>query len=491
MFATSFFTSDASTALMAKSNIMQRPPGAFIPLTVDSGCNQTLVQSPRWFIDGSYAEEKSGAIYINGASESGNTTGNLRVHGFGDAQLTTICSRTGNLVDIRMPGAQYVPDLSVDMLMAVSSMCSYGHTVVFSKDSGYIDISDLEAQQCQRVHLDVHNGLYHLLAVPPCPDPTTSTVCMHALSSQQSTKPDSDIWHQRFAHVNARYLQLMAGNELVNGGPAVKASEIDLSFCKACALSKIAKQSVSKEAAPRDSTPMTYLHMDIIPISTVSRHGGFRSALIIVDDATRFTWIHFLKGKDDALPTFQNWVTTVLVPYRAKRLEKYTGAGILLEFHSSYLAKVQSDSESLFKSPAWVKYVTSLGGRSQFSPPDSQGMNGICERKVRTLKEATTANLKHANQPRDMWNFAMAHAVSAINVIPTSGIDLEIPYTALWETTPDVSCMRVWGCPAFPAKPGNIGSLEGRGRDGCIFVGYSNNNISYQLLCSNQIRESL
>ena len=110
---------------------MQRPPGAFIPLTVDSGCNQTLVQSPRWFIDGSYAEEKSGAIYINGASESGNTTGNLRVHGFGDAQLTTICSRTGNLVDIRMPGAQYVPDLSVDMLMAWTSKigASRGHCV--------------------------------------------------------------------------------------------------------------------------------------------------------------------------------------------------------------------------------------------------------------------------------------------------------------------------------------------------------------------------
>ena len=86
--------------------------------------------------------------------------------------------------------------------------------------------------------------------------------------------------------------------------------------------------------------------------------------------------------------------------------------------------------------------MTSLGGVSQFSPPDSQAMNGVCERKVRTVKEAAIANLHHAGQPKDLWNFAMAHAVSAINVVPTSANDFLTPFTALWGTTPDVSHMR-------------------------------------------------
>eukprot|EP00961_Rhodomonas_salina_P194117 2620887-Rhodomonas_salina.3 len=47
-----------------------------------------------------------------------------------------------------------------------------------------------------------------------------------------------------------------------------------------------------------------------------------------------------------------------------------------------------------------------------------QHQNGVAERWVRTLKEATRVLLRHANLPKAWWGWAVTHAVEVKNEMP-------------------------------------------------------------------------
>jgi hypothetical protein len=48
------------------------------------------------------------------------------------------------------------------------------------------------------------------------------------------------------------------------------------------------------------SQPDEFLHMDIIGPAWVSYFGGMWHVLVIVDDFSRYSWVSFMKAKDEA-----------------------------------------------------------------------------------------------------------------------------------------------------------------------------------------------
>ncbi|GJS69499.1 retrovirus-related pol polyprotein from transposon TNT 1-94 [Tanacetum coccineum] len=95
----------------------------------------------------------------------------------------------------------------------------------------------------------------------------TSSICL--LSKASKTK--SWLWHRRLSHLNF-----------------------------ACALGKSKKSSHQPKAEDTNQEKLYLLHMDLCGPMRVASINRKRYILVIVDDYSRFTWVRFLRTKDEA-----------------------------------------------------------------------------------------------------------------------------------------------------------------------------------------------
>ncbi|GJS58210.1 retrovirus-related pol polyprotein from transposon TNT 1-94 [Tanacetum coccineum] len=90
----------------------------------------------------------------------------------------------------------------------------------------------------------------------------------------------------------------LAKDGLARGIPRLKFQKDHL--CSACALGKIKKSSHQPKAEDTNQEKLYLLHMDLCGLMRVSSINGKRYILVIVDDYSRFTWVRFLRTKDEA-----------------------------------------------------------------------------------------------------------------------------------------------------------------------------------------------
>ena len=75
-------------------------------------------------------------------------------------------------------------------------------------------------------------------------------------------------------------------------------------ICEACAKGKQIKSSFNSKTEVSTSRPLELLHMDLfIPISTTSLNGKYYG-YVIMDNYSRYTWVHFLRSKNEAFQHF-------------------------------------------------------------------------------------------------------------------------------------------------------------------------------------------
>ncbi|GKC44862.1 retrovirus-related pol polyprotein from transposon TNT 1-94 [Tanacetum coccineum] len=70
--------------------------------------------------------------------------------------------------------------------------------------------------------------------------------------------------------------------------------------CSACALGKSKKSSHQPKAEDTNQEKLYLLHMDLCGPMCVENINGKKYILVIVDDYSRFTWVKFLRSKDEA-----------------------------------------------------------------------------------------------------------------------------------------------------------------------------------------------
>ncbi|GKE38808.1 retrovirus-related pol polyprotein from transposon TNT 1-94, partial [Tanacetum coccineum] len=122
----------------------------------------------------------------------------------------------------------------------------------------------------------------------------SSPICL--LSKASKTK--SWLWHHRLSHLNFGTLNKLAKDGLARGIPRLKFQKDNL--CLACALGKNKKSSHQPKAEDTNQEKLYLLHIDLCGPMHVASINRKRYILVIVDDYSRFTWIRFLKTKDEA-----------------------------------------------------------------------------------------------------------------------------------------------------------------------------------------------
>nr|GFA10886.1 retrovirus-related Pol polyprotein from transposon TNT 1-94 [Tanacetum cinerariifolium] len=123
----------------------------------------------------------------------------------------------------------------------------------------------------------------------------SSPICF--LSKASKTK--SWLWHRRLSHLNFGAINHLARQGLVRGLSKLKFEKDHC--CSACAMGKSTKKTHKPKSKETNQEKLYLLHMDLCGSIRVESVNRKKYILFIVDDYSRFTWVKFLRSKDETL----------------------------------------------------------------------------------------------------------------------------------------------------------------------------------------------
>ncbi|GKA22304.1 retrovirus-related pol polyprotein from transposon TNT 1-94 [Tanacetum coccineum] len=193
----------------------------------------------------------------------------------------------------------------------------------------------------------------------------TSPICL--LSKASKTK--SWLWHRWLSHLNFGTLNKLAKDGLVRGIPKLKFKKDHM--CSACALGKRNKSSHQHKAEDTNQEKLYLLHMDLCGLIRVESINGKKYILMIVDDYSRFTWVKFLRSKDEALDAIIKCI---------KNIQFRLNATIHI---------IRRDNGTEFVNQTLCEFYENVSITHQTSVARTPPQNSVVKRRNWTLVEAT------------------------------------------------------------------------------------------------------
>ncbi|GJW65598.1 retrovirus-related pol polyprotein from transposon TNT 1-94 [Tanacetum coccineum] len=374
-----------------------------------------------------------------------------KILGYGDYQI-------GNVTISRV---YYVEGLGHN-LFSVGQFCDSNLEVVFRQHTCFI---------CNLKGDDLligsrGNNLYTLSLRDMI---ASSPVCL--LSKALKTK--SWLWHRRLSHLNFSAINHLARHGLVRGLPKLKFEKDHL--CSACAMGKSKKKPHKPKSKDTNQEKLYLLHMDLYRPMRVASVNGKKYILVIVDDYSRFTWVKFLRSKDEAPDFIIKFLKTIQL--RLKILVR----------------RIRIDNGIEFVNQTLRDYYEKVGISHETSVVHSPQQNGVVERRNRTLIEAARTMLIYAKAPLFLWAEVVATACYTQNCSIIRLRHGKTPYELLHDKLPDLSFFHVFGALCYPTNDSeNLGKLQPKADIG-IFIGYAPTKKAFQIYnrCTRRIIETI
>nr|GFB55218.1 retrovirus-related Pol polyprotein from transposon TNT 1-94 [Tanacetum cinerariifolium] len=211
------------------------------------------------------------------------------VCGFGDIQW-------GNILITRV---YFVEGLGHN-LFSVGQFCDSDLEVAFRRNACFVrnlDGDDL-LKGDRSTNLFTIN-LYEMAYASP--------ICLMARAS--STK--SWLWHQHLSYLNFDTINDLAINNLVSGLLKFKYHKEYL--CPFCEQGKSKRASHPPKPVPNSRQRLHLLHMGLCGQMRIAGINEKRYVLVIVDDYSRYTWVHFLRSKNEAPEVIKTFLKRIIV----------------------------------------------------------------------------------------------------------------------------------------------------------------------------------
>ena len=113
--------------------------------------------------------------------------------------------------------------------------------------------------------------------------------------------------------------------------------------------------------------------------------------------------------------------------------------------------------------------MNEYGILSQWTPPETPQLNGVSERRNRTLLDMLRSMMSRTELPSSFWGYALNCAILILNKVPSKSVQ-QTPYEIWTGKKPGFSFLKIWGCWAY------VKHLEGTKlepkSDKCLFIGY-------------------
>ncbi|GJW14288.1 retrovirus-related pol polyprotein from transposon TNT 1-94 [Tanacetum coccineum] len=172
--------------------------------------------------------------------------------------------------------------------------------------------------------------------------------------------------------------------------------------------------------------------MDLCGSMRAESINGKRYVLVIVDDYSCYTWVHFLRSKDEAREVIKTF------------LKKIT---VLLQ---SLVIIVRIDNDIEFKNRVLQEYFNSVGISHQSSSVRTPQQNRVVERRNRTLVEAARTMLIFSRAPLFLWAEAIATACYTQNHSIIHRRFDKTPYELINGKKLDISFLYVFRALCYP-----------------------------------------
>nr|GFA96146.1 hypothetical protein [Tanacetum cinerariifolium] len=296
-----------------------------------------------------------------------------KIIGYGDYQI-------GNMTISRV----YYVEGQGHNLFSIGQFCDSDLEVAFHQHTCFI-------RNLEGVDLLTGSRGYNLYTLSLKDMMASSPICL--LSKASKTK--SWLWHRRLSHLNFGAINHLARPGLV----------------RACAMGKSTKKTHKPKSEDTNQQKLYLLYMDLCRPMRGESVNGKKYILVIVDDYSRFTWVKFMRSKDET-PMFI------------------------------------------------IKFLKMI-------------QNEVIERRNRTLIEAAHTMLVYAQAPLFLWVEVVATACFTQNRYIIRLLHGKTPYELLHSKLPDLSFFHVFGALCYPTNDSeNLGKLQPKADIG-IFIGYA------------------
>nr|GEY50703.1 retrovirus-related Pol polyprotein from transposon TNT 1-94 [Tanacetum cinerariifolium] len=220
---------------------------------------------------------------------------------------------------------------------------------------------------------------------------------IYLLSKASKTK--SWLWYRHLSHLKFGAINHLARQGLVRGLPKLKFEKDHL--CLECAMGK-------------------------------KRVNGKKYILVIVDDYSQFTWVKFLRSKDEATDFIIKFLKMIQVRLKVSVL------------------RIRTNNGTEFVNQTLREYYEEVGISHETSVARSPQQNDVVERRNRTLIEAARTMLIYAQALLFLWAEVVETACYTQNRSIIRLFHGKTPYELMHNKLPDLSFLRVFGALCNP-----------------------------------------
>ncbi|KAJ9566373.1 hypothetical protein OSB04_002339 [Centaurea solstitialis] len=279
-----------------------------------------------------------------------------------------------------------------------------------------------------------------------------SSEIYHISKRSKDIEDQTYLWHCRLGHINKKRVEL-----LLKGGFLGTFNYKPFDNCESCLSGKMTKQPFNKENE-RATDLLEIIHTDVCgPFSHIAR-GGYRYFITFTDDFSRYGYVYLMRHKSESFERFKEFQNEV-----QNQLDRK------IKF-------LRSDRGGEYLSDEFDNHLMECGIVSQLTPPYTPQMNGVSERRNRTLLDMVRTMMCHSTLPMSFWGHALETAAHILNRAPTKSVE-NSPYE-LWKgKKPNMSFLRIWGCEVYVKRPTSE-KLKPKS-DKCFFVGYPRTTVGY------------
>jgi transposase InsO family protein len=266
----------------------------------------------------------------------------------------------------------------------------------------------------------------------------------------------TSLWHSRLGHPSSTAINTLRNTF------AISCNKVEPPLCHSCQLGKHVRLPFTPSQT-RNSALFDLIHCDVwtSPVASIS---GCQYYLVLLDDYSHFCWTFPLIRKSEVASHITDFCAFVQTQF-----------GVTIK-------SFQADNGTEFANHTLTSLFSSRGILFRFSCPYTSQQNGKVEQILRTLNNISRTLLIHAHMSPPYWAEALVTATYLLNRRPYSSVNKAVPYTILYNKTPEYSHLRVFGCICYPNLSATTPHKLAPRSTACVFLGYPSSHKGYHCL---------
>lgn len=415
---------------------------------LDSGCTRHMTPDKKGLIN---LRELATPVIVKAAFET-ETDEENRVEG--DARIRSTHGRT-----VLLQNVLFVPTIRRS-LISVRKLCENGATVEFEHSYCYVYSPGDTSSLILTFALNKEN-LYELVYH----EDTSTTNLPPTPTSDIALSTTVEEWHERLGHLSISGLKKLQDSGNI---PDLNLSGREVIDCRACAKGKLPRDAFKTKNEIHTKAPGEIIHSDVCGPISPNTISGNRYFVTYTDDYSRYSFIQFMKTKDEQEKKFKEFRKLFQVQF------------------SHPIKFLRTDSGGEFTSNAFEEYLKRKGIVHQSKPPRTPQWRGVSERLNRTLLDKVRSMLKGRNLPNYFWAEAVRYANDLKNISPTKLLTIT-PHERLFGTKPDYSLFRTFGSKIEFKDNAEEKKLDDKTTSG-IYLGYEATSRCHKVFAINSRR---